>query len=179
MKLDEKAGHSGRCCQTDRDPEIPFATFERDEMGQTWAVLANYRRFQGGRRANVEVHGGASLEEVLVPVLVITKTPEELELCFTNSVIELRQKDIAELTLFSNQPMEKPRMRVEIREGEWKVYEGEFAGDQKHAKFTMPELKRSRTFNAEIYDGDTKLAAHMTFRVQKQTARENDFGLGL
>ena len=179
LRLDEKAEHSGRCCQTDHDPQIPFATFEQDSKGKTWAVLANYGRFQGGRRANVEVHGGASLEEILVPVLIITKMPEELELCFTNSVIELRQKDVAALTLFSNQPIQKPRMRVEIREGEWKFYDGEFVGDQKHTKFTMPELKRSKTFSAEIYDGERKLTDHMTFRIQKRTARENDFGLGL
>lgn len=35
--------------------------------------LANYDRFKGGRKANVEVHGGASLEEVAVPIVEITK----------------------------------------------------------------------------------------------------------
>ena len=80
------------------------------------------------------------------------------------------------LTLFSSQPMEKPRLRIE---GERKFYEGEFAGDDRHVKFTMPELKRSRTFSAEIYDGDTRLSGHMTFRIQKRAVRENDFGLGL
>ena len=125
----------------------------------------------------MEVHGGASLEEILVPVLIITRTPEEAELCFINPVIELGRKEIAELTLFSNQPIQNPRIGVEIREGEWKFYNGEFTGDQKHVKFKMPELKRSKIFNARIYDGNREFPDHMAFKIQRRTARENDFGL--
>ena len=36
-----------------------------------YTILADYGRFKGSRKANVEVHGGASLEEVLVPVITL------------------------------------------------------------------------------------------------------------
>lgn len=57
--------HGGRCCPKNfLDEKPPEAT---EENG--WWVLANYDRFAGGRLASVEVHGGATLEEVLVPVV--------------------------------------------------------------------------------------------------------------
>lgn len=48
------------------------------EANDIW-VLANYDRFKGSRRAIIEVHGGASLEEVVVPVIRITLANEAIE----------------------------------------------------------------------------------------------------
>ena len=57
---DTKPEASGRCCKVPEpyDLPLPFATAE-----DGYLVLADYGRFKGSRRANVEVHGGASLEE--------------------------------------------------------------------------------------------------------------------
>ncbi len=162
LALDEKAEHSGRCCQTDTDPQIPFAAYENG-----FSVLANYSRFKGGRRANAEVHGGAALEEVLVPVILLSRKPENIEICFVNPIIELHGKETAAITLFSNIPLQKPRMLVNGH-----FYEGVFAGDQKHAKFEMPEFRRSRDCMADIYDGDRKLAAGLSFRIQKNVGKD-------
>ena len=75
-RMEENGKHSGHCClATDADECPESATLERD-----YWVLANYDRFKGGRRANVEVHGGASLEEVLVPVIRV-KLPSERIIC--------------------------------------------------------------------------------------------------
>lgn len=35
-------------------------------------ILSDYGTFHGSRPANVEVHGGASLEEIVVPVISLT-----------------------------------------------------------------------------------------------------------
>ena len=68
FKLNSVGEHSGRCCLINEIDEKPdFAT---EENGY-W-VSANYCRFQGGRLSSVEVHGGATLEEVLVPVVEFT-----------------------------------------------------------------------------------------------------------
>lgn len=45
---------------------LPFAI---DEEDRGYIVLADYGRFKGSRASNVEVHGGASLEEVIVPII--------------------------------------------------------------------------------------------------------------
>lgn len=57
--------HAGRCCLVNELDTKPDCATE--ENG--WWVLANYDRFSGGRLDSVEVHGGATLEEVLVPVI--------------------------------------------------------------------------------------------------------------
>ncbi|MBQ9497355.1 MAG: hypothetical protein IJR52_07260, partial [Selenomonadaceae bacterium] len=57
--------HGGRCCKVNALDEKPNCATEENGY---W-VLANYDRFSGGRIGSVEVHGGATLEEVLVPVI--------------------------------------------------------------------------------------------------------------
>ena len=64
IEMEEKGEHSGRCCPVAEDPKLPYVAYENG-----YAVLADYERFKGSRRANVEVHGGATLEEVVVPIL--------------------------------------------------------------------------------------------------------------
>lgn len=74
-QMEENGKHSGRCCPKSDTDECPESATENNEF---W-VLANYDRFKGGRRANIEVHGGASLEEVVVPVIRITLANEMVE----------------------------------------------------------------------------------------------------
>ena len=164
LKLDEKGEHSGRCCPVDYDPKIPFAAYENG-----YAILANYDRFRGGRKANVEVHGGASLEEVLVPVVVVSKKPDKIELRFVSDDIILHGKEVASITLFSNIPLTEPKMYID---GEFIV--GEFVGDSKHAKFSMPKIKRTRKCVVDIFDGARKIGNGLTFNVKKAMGREAD-----
>lgn len=165
LSLDEKAGHSGRCCQVGEDPKIPYAAYDSDSG---FVSLANYTRFKGGRKANVEAHGGATLEEVLVPIITISRKPENLEICFVNPLIELHGKETAAITLFSNIPLKNPRLNVN-----GKFYEGTFSEDERHVKFELPELRRTRDCLADVYDGDALLVRKLQFRVQRDVAKDN------
>ena len=64
-KVNCKGEHSGRCCLTSELDAKPNCAIEENGY---W-ILANYDRFAGGRLSSVEVHGGATLEEILVPVI--------------------------------------------------------------------------------------------------------------
>lgn len=64
-KMNSVGEHSGRCCPINEMDEKPNCAAEENGY---W-VLADYDRFAGGRLASVEVHGGATLEEILVPVI--------------------------------------------------------------------------------------------------------------
>lgn len=163
IALEESGEHSGRCCPAPDDPEIDFAAYENG-----YSTLANYERFKGGRRANVEVHGGASLEEVLVPVITLTKRPEKLEICFVDPVITLRPRIVPTLTMYSNIPLKAPRIVVK---GEF--IQGVFAEDSKHSVFSLPKIKRKGTYSADVYDGDKNLSTRISFTVTKKT-QEND-----
>lgn len=84
---ESKGQHSGRCCQVEEDLGIPFAAYENG-----YAVLANYMRFKGSRKADVEVHGGATLEETLVPLLQISLKPKDPMVEFQPALVQLRKK---------------------------------------------------------------------------------------
>lgn len=73
-QMESKGVHSGRCCPINEINDKP--SFAIEESGY-W-VLANYDRFKGSRKANVEVHGGASIEEVAVPIIEITKKSDNI-----------------------------------------------------------------------------------------------------
>lgn len=61
--------HGGRCCKVDgRDVKPPCAA-----EANGYFIAANYDRFKGGRLDSVEVHGGATLEEILIPIIEIEK----------------------------------------------------------------------------------------------------------
>lgn len=165
LELEEKGIHSGRCCPATENPQIPYVSY-----WDGYAILANYERFKGGRKANVEVHGGASMEEVVVPIIVLTKKPTDIDVCFVNPVVILKGKEPATITVYSNVPLHEPKLIVSE-----KVYVGEFCEDSKHVKFTMPEMKRTKSWKADFYDGDKKLATNMEFHVQKNTQEQSLF----
>ena len=67
LKLSAVGEHGGRCCKIDARDVKPKCAVEANG----WYSLTNYDRIQGGRLDGAEVHGGATLEEVLVPVIEI------------------------------------------------------------------------------------------------------------
>ena len=167
LQLDEKGEHSGRCCPSDTDPHIPAAAFE-----DGYAVLGNYERFKGGRKANLEVHGGASLEEVVVPVISIALRPDNVVYYFVDPVIKYKAGQPAEIVLFSNIPMKEPKLLVD-----GVFYDGVFQKDKNHASFSMSEPKRVRDYTATVYDGNTNTGIDLTFRIERNTKTRDLFGI--
>ena len=98
IEMVEKGIHSGRCCLMTDSDEIPkFATSENG-----YWCLANYDRFKGGRKACVEVHGGATLEEVAIPIIEVTKKNKKIECNILDGyeTIFISFKKKAEIKLF-------------------------------------------------------------------------------
>lgn len=88
---------NGRCCRVTEgveQQEFPLAIQEND-----WLVLADYGRFKGSRAAVAETHGGATLEEILTPVIELTLL-EEAKL---RIVVELKTPEVA--VKFNRAPM--------------------------------------------------------------------------
>lgn len=172
IQLDEKGEHSGRCCPTETDPGIASATY----TPSGYAVLANYDRFKGGRLANVEVHGGATLEEVLVPLITITPRPSAIEIDFVEKLIQPKGREPIAVTVFANVTFSDPILVVEVN-GKERTYHGEFVADHKHARFTMEDIKRSKDYTADFYDGAKRLATGLVFTIQKATKENNLLGI--
>ena len=71
IKLNAAGEHGGRCCLINHLDQKPPDVAEENGF---W-ISTNYTRFAKSRMASVEVHGGATLEEVLVPVIELGVPP--------------------------------------------------------------------------------------------------------
>ena len=160
---ESKGQHSGRCCQVEEDPGIPFAAYENG-----YAVLANYMRFKGSRKADVEVHGGATLEETLVPLLQISLKPKDPMVEFQPALVQLRKKEVGELLLVTNFDVADPYIIVN-----GKIYRGKLDTHRRRAIIPLPDMKRTHDYMADIYDGDTLLKEQVAFHVKKEVAKDN------
>ncbi len=170
LQLPNAGQHSGRCCPVDEDPHIPFATVE-----DGYAVLANYERFKGSRKADVETHGGASLEEVLVPVIELSlqqKKESVQTICFVTKgekEVICSPKDGTQLHLFADPPLQKPRLVVNNN-----TYEGIPQNDNRNVIFNLPDIRRKGKYQADVYDGDSKLQT-LEFTTKRQTVTNDLF----
>lgn len=167
---DTKGEHSGRCRRKpgDYSPalyDLPFATESPD--GQ-FLVLANYGRFKGSRKANVEVHGGASLEEVIIPIIEITLANPDtsIEVIDNDKLVASFRKPLA-FTLFSKHELQKVSV---VMKGIAKPFIAEKI-DKNHYHIET-ELKRPGKYMADVFAGDN-LIGKINLDVRSETQKKN------
>lgn len=163
----EHGKHSGRCCpKHDLDSQPDYAT----DAGDYWA-LANYDRFKGGRPACVEVHGGATLEEIVVPIIELTAMPAKIEVYLMplneeTSVIGrvpeilYSYKSKAAIKLFSTTKLTNVTLCID-----GKYYDGDAQGNYYHV-FDLHDLKRAKTYYADVYVCDNLIAEKLPFKLK-------------
>ena len=146
-ETDTRGEHSGRCCKKFDGCELPFA-IEEDE----YISLADYGRFKGSRAANVEVHGGASLEEVVVPIIVLKLKNNEEQQIFVidKDNIYADRKVGTSFRLYISDVNNKNKISIVI---ENKRYFAKVEDDE-HFVFELSDVKKSKKCSAEIFDGD-------------------------
>lgn len=168
-----KGQHSGRCCPANEiDLQFEYATLEND----FW-VLANYDRFKGGRQANVEVHGGATLEEVTIPIIELTAIKEkiEIEICTPLPIIASYKKK-AEIQLFSKTKLKNVSVCVKsdtIRSFREQYYDT-VTEDNQMFTVSMPDVKRAGQYTLDIYSNNNLIASKLEFSVKKEGVSEKD-----
>lgn len=177
-EMAEKGEHSGRCClKSEIDEQPPYAT----DAGDFWA-LANYDRFKGGRKANVEVHGGATLEEVAVPVIELTFHPGEIEVRIMpvdaeafnfNTVPEItvsfRKKAAVKIYISEMQP----DIRIQI---DGMGYDAKMV-DNNYYIVDMPDIKRPETYSVDVYSGDNPIAMQLPLKVKSEGMGSSNKGI--
>lgn len=159
---DTPGKHSGRCCKAFAPCDLPFAAEENGYL-----VLADYGRFKGSRRANVEVHGGATLEEAVIPII-------ELSLSDSSILVQLAEEEVVadfrtgtEITLFLNAAVKNVSL---LRNGT--SYPARQV-DENHYHVSLPDIKRAGCYPADVYAGD-KLIGKVAIHVQGKSAKVND-----
>lgn len=164
-ETDTRGEHSGRCCKAFADYDLPFAT---EENG--YIVLADYGRFKGSRAANVEVHGGASLEEVVVPVITLSLKDNSIAVNMVEDFVKADYKTGISITLYVNKQINS-KLYVSYK---GKKYIGERI-DSNHYSVNIPEIKRACIEPAGIYIGED-LVAHIDIKaVGKSASMNSDF----
>lgn len=158
--------HSGRCCPKNEIDRKPDFAIEEENF---W-ILSNYDRFQGGRKANVEVHGGASLEEVAVPIIEITKKPVNIEAFITDDskVITLGAKEIPTIKIFVGVNSSSVAIRISD-----KYYDANKTAEEYLYEITLPEYTRKGKYTFDILNGVDTLATNVMFEVKSKGWTEN------
>lgn len=159
---DTTGEHSGRCCKLFQPYDLPFAAEENGYL-----VLADYGRFKGSRAANVEVHGGASLEEVVVPIIELSLKDGSVTVKLVDEVVTVDFRTGTEINLFFNSPVlgvsvvlnGKPYLASQI--------------DENHYSVKLPDTKRAGEYPADVYAGDN-LIGKIMIKAQGKSGKVND-----
>ena len=164
IDVNSKGTHGGRVCEyTEEVESIPDATREGD-----YYILANYSRFKGGRAPSVETHGGATLEEVVVPIIEITLNNNDYEISLIQRIISVSFRKKAALDIFSKTQIDNPKICInnafyDMSQKEDGVYHVE-----------MPDIKKSGKYSLDVYSGDNLIASELEFEVRKESSSERD-----
>jgi hypothetical protein len=145
-----KGEHSGRCCKAFEPCDLPFAISENGYL-----VLADYGRFKGSRKANVEVHGGATLEEVVIPVIELTLRNATATISLVKDTVDVDRNNGIVVELFSESPLKQ--VSLILRD---KCYVAT-ATDANHYSVAIPDVQRveKKPIPAEVYAGDYLIGA--------------------
>ena len=161
-ETDTKGEHSGRCCKVFQSHDLQFAAEENGYL-----VLADYGRFKGSRAANVEVHGGASLEEVIVPIIELTLKDKKIFVKLKEEFVIVDYNKGAEISLYINAQLNKVSIVMDGKSYPHSSY------DRNYYKIPMPDLKRSGTYDAEVYSVDD-LIGRIKIKARAKSAHDNN-----
>ena len=103
--------HGGRCCiwEDGLSECSPYAS--DNENG--YCVLANYDRFSGGKYTGVELHGGASLEEIIVPIIELSIKNTSISAIFKEKRIKVNRGKAEDIVVTLSTVVDKLRLKID------------------------------------------------------------------
>ena len=144
---------------------MPYATEDRG-----FIVLADYGRFKGSRAANVEVHGGASLEEVVVPLITLSLKDNTVAFELVKDRVPADRKLGTNIVIFT---------KAFIQGDVYVEYAGEkISGkklDDNHWEFNLAEVKRAGKYSVNVYIGENLVSGLEFQAVGKMGSSNSDF----
>lgn len=156
--------HGGRVCKIVPDmKQIPNAISEDD-----YYILADYNAFKGGRVGKVEMHGGATLEEVCIPIIEIYEKVSFAEIKVLDDVIKVSFKKKALLHFFCSKKLSNCSIKVN-----GKTYNVN-TSDGFNCTVQLDDIKKSGEYKFEVWDNDELISSDNSFVVEKESAKTND-----
>lgn len=165
-ETDTKGEHSGRCCKLFSSYDLPFAAEENGYLS-----LADYGRFKGSRAANVEVHGGATLEEVVVPIIVLQQKNKTIvaKLEGGDDPILFDRRNGIEVKLFINHTSTR-EVSVRLKDA---FYPAKRIRDN-HYLVKLSDIRRAGDHFIDVYMGDDLITKQLLLKVQARSGKIND-----
>ena len=170
---DTKGEHSGRCCKAFDNCDAPYKV---EDNG--FIILSDYGRFRKSRAANVEVHGGASLEEIVVPVITLTLKKQvgiQIVVLHPDDILADRHEGTT-IQLYISDVEFIDSVRIVIDD---KTYNGK-AENSSHFIFKLEDIKRAKAkpYSADVFDGED-LIGTISFKIKGKAATiKDDFDFG-
>lgn len=161
-----KGEHCGRCCKkSDNVVDNPneFMTEDND-----YWILANYDLFKGGRQGTVEVHGGATFEEVCVPIIEFTRMPDYISIEVLTKVIKIGYKIKPILEFVSNYKLHNAKVILGERE-----YSAE-SQDDLHFRVELQEQRAEKEYVFEVVADNNIRIDGLKFRLKSSGMVDND-----
>ena len=156
--------HGGRVCkEVSGMVKIPNAIIE-----DGYCVLADYNAIKGGRVGKVEMHGGATLEEVTVPIIEITDQLDNVEIKVLDEVIKVSFKKKAVLHFYSSKKMTDVTVKVN-----GKSYPA-FSDDKSNFTVELSDIQKSGVYKFEVWENSEIRSTDNEFKIEKESAKTNN-----
>lgn len=163
--------HGGRVCEDNNLTKDLSHAIHEDGL----CILAGYDRFDGSRPAAVETHGGATLEEVVVPVIKIT---------MNNTIWEFKVMNYENKVLFSykTQPVLVIWSKNELTnlsiKANGKMYVGKPDADKKTFRFSLDKPEKACDCSADIYVSSNCVKQNVKFKLEREGVQKSQkFGM--
>lgn len=169
MKL--KGERSGRCCRKEETDVQPEGAMDAGE----WWAFANYERFKGSRKADVETHGGATLEEICTPVIELKLLDQTITATLgmldeegrfteeTSSKLEKSYKKTPTLYFRTSRRLKKPRIKIDGKDSN-EPERVESLADAHVYRVVLPEANKG-DHTAQVYDDAYPIGDGLTFTI--------------
>lgn len=156
--------HGGRVCkEVPKMTKIPNAIIENG-----YCVLADYNAFKGGRIGKVEMHGGATLEEVTVPIIEITNLTNNVEIKVKDEIIKVSFKKKAVLSFYSSIKMTNVSVKINGKE-----YPA-ITEDKSNFIVKLDDIQKSGVYKFEVWENSEIKSTDNEFKIEKESAKTND-----
>lgn len=165
IEVESVGEHGGRVCKAIDNMEIiPNAISE-----EGYWILGDYNSFKGGRKGKVEMHGGATLEEVVVPVIEVSdKSNNEIKLKVITTVIKVGYKKPAILQFYLTKKIKGILVKVNGNQ-----YQTTTTDDQTFES-ELTDIKKSGTYSFELWSNGQLVSNEGAFKIEKIMATTND-----
>lgn len=160
--------HGGRVCKYSEDAANLEETTCVDTVDGKFCVVAGYKRFKGGRRPTVEVHGGATLEEVAVPIIEICLKRTDVEIWIETPEVTVGFGLNAKIKIASKTVLRN--VFVEIN-GQ-KIPASEMSGQ--NFSFDVPKSIKAGEYDVKVFENGNLLKSDLKCKIKKKMAQERN-----